>query len=224
MVMVWTIVQQLPADAPLPALLAELDDVGRARYARLVTPALRARYLATHVATRRILGMLLGCAPAALPIRFGARGKPLLPAPWSFNVSHSAGYALLAVGRGGELGVDIEQVRADVDDAAISARYFHAAERAALATLAADARREAFFRCWTRKEAYLKAVGVGLAGGLARCRVSLDHEHAALLDVAWDPAEAGRWWMASWQPRPGYIAALCAAQPQTAVVFHEWQP
>jgi catechol 2,3-dioxygenase-like lactoylglutathione lyase family enzyme len=92
------------------------------------------------------------------------------------------------------------------------------------AALAADARREAFFRCWTRKEAYLKAVGVGLAGGLAQCRVSLDHEHAALLEVAWDPAEADRWWMVSWQPRPGYAAALCVAQPRAAVMFHEWQP
>ncbi len=224
MVQVWTIPQQLPADASLPALLAELDDAGRARHARLVTATLRERYLATHVAARRILGALLGCAPATLPIRHGVHGKPALPAPWSFNLSHSGGYALLAVAHGGELGVDIEQMRADIDAAAISARYFHPAERAALAALAADARREAFFRCWTRKEAYLKAVGVGLAGGLAQCRVSLDHEHAALLEVAWDPAEADRWWMASWQPRPGYAAALCVAQPRAAVVFHEWQP
>jgi 4'-phosphopantetheinyl transferase len=161
------------------------------------------RSLVGHVALRLVLGELTGTAPESL--RFERRcghcegaghGKPHLVggSDLDFSLSHSGELALVAVGCGRRVGADVERVRPRTDVLAIARGSLSARERQAVESLGTDeARRGAFFRCWTRKEAYLKGLGVGLAGGLDT-----------------DPEEARGWQICSLPAPPGYVAALAA--------------
>ncbi|MFM7424669.1 MAG: 4'-phosphopantetheinyl transferase family protein [Elainella sp.] len=127
---------------------------------------------------RLILGRYLNLAPAAVQFQYGAVGKPALAdagtgaASLCFNVSHSHQMALFALAQR-QVGVDLEQVRADCDGEAIAARYFSAQEQTALSQLDPDLRPRGFFNGWTRKEALLKAIGTGLTFPLDQLEVSL---------------------------------------------------
>jgi 4'-phosphopantetheinyl transferase len=171
---------------------------------------------------RLILGGYLDSDPAALHFVYGTHGKPALAADnggtlLRFNVSHSGGFALYAVAQQRELGVDIEQIRPEfAREQGIAERFFAPQEVATLRALPVDVQPEAFFACWSRKEAYIKARGLGLAMPLERFAVSLaPGEPAALLSTADDPQEARRWTMQALAPVPGYAAAL-------AVAGHDW--
>lgn len=124
------------------------------------------RYRASHLALRFILGQAVGRPPASLLFTEGIHGKPrLLNAPSSlhFNMSHSAGWALVGVCPSHPVGVDIEVITAMDDAALLAEKNFSAAEFAVFQATPAPRRLEAFFRCWTRKEACLKALGSGLS-------------------------------------------------------------
>ncbi len=111
-----------------------------------------------------------------------------------FNVSHSHGVALYAVTRGRKVGIDLERIRFDLAVAEIAERFFSRREVATLRTLPTEMQRQAFFRCWTRKEAYIKARGEGLSLPLDQFDVSLaPGEPAAVLSTPRDPSEASRW-------------------------------
>ncbi len=177
---------RLDAAAPIPARLWRVDldqPVPTSAYARLsaeeiaragrfVFPRDRQRYIAAHAALRQLLAQRLSngvkAEPEPLTFVAGRHGKPALAAPTRlhFNLSHSHGVALVALSDDCELGVDIEQIRPMTDATAMAAAYFTSAEQAALAACEADAgaaaRDRAFFTCWTRKEACLKAFGIGL--------------------------------------------------------------
>jgi 4'-phosphopantetheinyl transferase len=155
-----------PLDVDPKALAAFEASLSRAEHARasaLRGAQLRRRYVADHGWRRRLLGERLGCAPAEVAYTIGARGKPELPpgAP-HFSASRSADIALYAVSESAEVGVDVEEVRDDVDLAAMARRFFSPAERAVLERIPARERAAAGFACWTRKEAYAKALGSGL--------------------------------------------------------------
>ena len=166
-------------------------------------PAAGKRSLVGHVALRLVLGELTGCAPERL--RFERRcghcggsghGKPQLAGrpDLDFSLSHSGELVLIAVARGRRVGADVERVRARTDVLAIARGSLSGRERRAIEAGRTDAaRREAFFRCWTRKEAYLKGLGVGLAGGLDT-----------------DPDEAPGWQVHSLPVGAGYAAAVAA--------------
>lgn len=200
-----------PMAAPDPSLLSAEE---RARAARFHTAALAAAYILCRSRLRRVLARYVGLAPAAVPIVAAAQGKPTLepPAPaLPFNLSHSADLAALAVcpaDHARRVGVDIEAVRPIEDD--VSAAAFSAAERAALAAIEAPAaRRAAFFAGWTRKEAYLKALGSGLLAPLDRFDVALAPTDAAPSITIHDPPEAGAGWrLFSFAPRPDVAGAL----------------
>jgi 4'-phosphopantetheinyl transferase len=212
-IQVWTLSLELPEAEwqPLAALLSEDE---RARAVRFVFERHRRRFTAARAALRHILGARLGVAPAEVRFAYGPHGKPELAAGCGagrlrFNLAHSHELALVALCEGRELGVDVEHVRPLADAMRIAERFFSTREREALAGLPPEAQREAFFRCWTRKEAYLKALGDGLARPLDGFDVSLARgEPAALLGVAADPAEAARWGLAHLEPAPGYVGAL----------------
>lgn len=160
------------AVAPAAANLGWLSDAERARAARLRDPVHRLRYERAHIALRGLLGAQGGVAPGSLRFELGAAGKPALapPAQGHFNLSHSADLALVAICPAAEIGVDLEVLHAVPDAAALAARVCSAPERAAWSALAATPEGDtAFLRCWTRKEACLKAVGTGL--GVAPDRV-----------------------------------------------------
>ena len=152
-------------DAPDDAQQSWLDAVEHARAARFVYEIRRRRYLAAHVALRSLLGAALGQAPHALRIEPDANDKPRLVghAGWQFNLSDSDDWALVGLQQGAPIGVDVE-VRRTLDDArALALRLYTAPEREAVFDAAEGPEREAaFLRVWTRKEACLKAVGLGL--------------------------------------------------------------
>jgi len=134
-----------------------------------------------------------------------------------FNVSHSGATAMLAFARGRALGVDVEQIREDFDTDAIARRFFSAHEVQQLFALDAAERHQAFFRCWTRKEAFIKAVGTGLSLPLGQFDVSLKpRDTNALLSTRPDSTEAERWLLRDVPAGDGYVAALC-------VQGHEWR-
>lgn len=150
--------QHVPA-----AALAKLsaDEVARAR--RFVFERDRHRFIAAHAALRQLLGQHSGQAGERLRFVAGRFGKPALAsADLHFNLSHSHGIGLVALSSRNELGVDVEVLRPMPDALALAAAYFSPAEQAALTACPVAQRDRAFFVCWTRKEACLKAVGIGL--------------------------------------------------------------
>ena len=171
----------------------------------------RIRYTVARGVTRRLLGSYASVSPAELRFEYGAHGKPTLPrSPLRFNVSHSRGLGLIALSWNRELGVDVEAIREDLADEKIAERFFSPGEVAALHSLPREERIPAFFRCWTRKEAFIKADGRGLTRGLDTFDVTLTPgEPARLLRTAPDPEEVHRWSMLALDPGPGYAGALC---------------
>lgn len=195
------------AAALLPLLSA--DEAERA--GRFLVPRARAAFALARGTLRLLLGAYLDIDPRQLRFVYNAQGKPCLEGhELSFNLSHSQGLALYAFGRRLPLGIDVEGLRPTVASAQIARRFFSAPEVAALERLAPEHRTEAFFNCWTRKEAYLKARGEGLSLGLQRFAVSIDGP-ARLLDSEEGEAETRRWRLCALAPRPGYVGALCAA-------------
>lgn len=188
----------------------------------------RRRFSVGRGLLRVILARYLGVAPSRMEFRFGPYGKPALAGLSSgdgfrFNVSHSHGLALYAFGRHGEVGVDLEYVRPVPDADEIAERCFAPGERAALRALPPRERHRAFFRCWTRKEAYIKAVGDGLTRRLDGFEVSLaPGEPARLVSVAGAPEEASRWWLEEIAPAPQYVAALACEGHRRRLACWEW--
>ncbi|MBV9126367.1 MAG: 4'-phosphopantetheinyl transferase superfamily protein [Planctomycetes bacterium] len=170
---------------------------------------------------RFVLGLYLRRPPACLRFDYGPHGKPFFPAAENagdlqFNLSHSHAAALIGITRGRDIGIDLEQVRTMENLEDIARRFFSSREVAALATVPAAEKGEAFFRCWTRKEAFIKAGGEGLTRPLDEFSVSLSAgEPACLLEISGSPAEAARWTLREVLPWPGFIG--CVAVPD-----HGW--
>jgi 4'-phosphopantetheinyl transferase len=149
----------------------------------------------------------------------------LAPRPLHFNLSHSHELGLLGVTRAREVGVDVEHLKPMDDLRAIAARFFAAAENASLLALPAAEHQGAFFRCWTRKEAFIKATGRGLAQPLDGFAVSLAaDEPARFLDIAGDPDALARWTLYDLRPPAGYAGALVVEGAAGAVRVRAWSP
>jgi len=215
-------------DLPVDALVAHLSPDERARGDRFVFERDRRSFVACRGLLRRLLGSYVGTEPRVLRFEYGPRGKPSLaagsgPRDVRFNVSHSGGLALLAFARGRELGVDIERERAVPEAYSIAHRYFSPREVAALGALAADARPPAFFRCWTRKEAFIKATGDGLSRPLETFDVTLaPGEPARLERVEDEPGEAERWWLEDLEPAAGFAGALAVEGHPARLARWRW--
>ncbi|MCM5680341.1 4'-phosphopantetheinyl transferase superfamily protein [Schlegelella sp. S2-27] len=150
--------------APSADEQAWLSDDERARAQRFVFDRDRQRFLAAHCALRALLSRQTGLAPHAIRFSLGPYGKPfLVPAACSFNLSHSADVALMAVAREGELGIDVEMLRPMPDALELARHNYTSAERQELLDTPAAQRDLAFLYGWTRKEACLKAIGSGLS-------------------------------------------------------------
>jgi 4'-phosphopantetheinyl transferase len=192
-----------------------LSEDERARAARFRFDRDRDHYTVARGVLRRLLGRYLEVRPSDLAFTYGEHEKPALAVPAGvdlrFNLSHSHGLALIAVSRGREVGVDIEYVQREVGDEGIARRFFSAAEVEVLMSLPEPDRRAAFFRCWTRKEAYLKGRGDGIYYGLHHFAVSITAEApAALLANELHPEEVDRWSFRALIPGPGYEGAVAA--------------
>ncbi len=184
----------------------------KARADRLISPTLGRRSVFAFAFLRLVLARYLPVEPAAISFETGPFGKPFLPDGPGFNLSHSGDTALIAVGaQGSEIGVDIEEVNPKRATHDIAARFFAPEEIAELAGYAeGDDRESAFFRIWTRKEAFIKAIGKGLAQPLDSFAVSADI-HAPRLTcsrIEHEPADA--WSFGDITAFEGFEAAVCA--------------
>jgi 4'-phosphopantetheinyl transferase len=205
---VWRLALAQPA-ARLAILERTLGPDERARAARFYFDRDRDAFTAVRGALRTLAGGYLGHAPAALVFGYRDKGKPYLEAPRGdlrFNVSHSGDFALLAFARGREIGVDVERRRAMADLGGLAQHSFSAHEYATWCSLAPDDQLDAFFACWSRKEAFIKTTGEGVSQ-LADFDVSLrPGEPARVLRVTGEAP--GRWSMYELPAIAGHAAAL----------------
>jgi len=190
----------------------------------------RRRFTVARVAMREILSRYAGLAPQELCFSYGAKGKPELceaveQSGVKFNLSHSSECALLAVTRHLTIGVDIELVNAESATQEIAEHFFSAVEVQTLQALPSHQRVEAFFSCWTRKEAYVKALGEGLSIPLDSFVVALAPGiPAALLHVEVDASEVQRWSMYNIEATEGYKAALVVEGKGHWLRQLDWKP
>lgn len=224
---VWRISLTQPTEAS--SLWATLSVEEQTRAARLVREELRSRYVIAHGWARKILARYLGLLPGEIRYEYGDYGKPRIQPTGSsarvdFNLTHSGDIALIAVTPGTQVGIDIEAHNRKTDFLELAARTFSVAEREALAALADDETllTAGFFACWTRKEAYLKATGHGISGGLEHFDVSLTPgQPARLLRDERDPGATNRWNMREITVSPGYSAAVVVEAPLRETVLLE---
>lgn len=203
-------------------LVAVLSEAERERVARFRFPALRRRHEVALGLLRTTLAGFVGADPAALRFELGEHGKPSLPGGPSFNLSHSGDWWLLGIADGGRVGVDVEVHRPLTDLAEVARTTFHPAEADEVLAREGAARQAAFFRVWSRKEAFIKAVGLGLSYPLRGFRVSASDDPAQELLAVDDPAEdAGRWHLQSVPWAPDLAAAVAWDRPGARVV---WSP
>jgi 4'-phosphopantetheinyl transferase len=179
-------------------------------------------------ALRELLAGYLAIPADEIRFEYLASGKPRLttqqnPRALQFNVSHSANMGLIAIGSEHRLGVDIEKIRNDVDTNALAARFFSLRERAELKALPDHLRVPAFFACWTRKEAFLKATGDGLSFPLSDFSVSTHPEHEPTLEEINGNVEARKnWFLSDLKPIDGFRAAVAVESSKTPLETYAW--
>ncbi len=199
----------------------ELQRASRFRFDRH-----RRRFTVRRAQLRRLLASYLGIEPRAVSFRAGEREKPYLaahhtrdlPEPLQFNLSDCRDVAFVGVKVGLELGVDVEIVRPMPDALSISRSFFAKEEQEVLAAASPAETDATFFRCWTRKEAYIKAIGEGLAVPLDSFTVSMGrHEPARFLGFRGLPGEERHWTLKHVEPEPHIFVAVAARQPDLAI-------
>jgi 4'-phosphopantetheinyl transferase len=213
----WHAVLDEQAAESLKPILSD-DEISRANRFHFTKD--RNHFIVGRGLLRKLVAAYLGMDSAGLRFSYGEKGKPSLQerdAAINFNLAHSRGMAIYAFSRGRELGVDIEFIKEDLEAEKIAKRFFSPCEIQALQAVPAELRTHAFFNCWTRKEAYIKARGEGLSMPLDEFDVSLSPgEPAALLRNYKDTGEVSRWSMQSIAAAEGYVAAL-------VVEGHNWR-
>lgn len=210
------------------SLADTLSPAERARAGRFRFEKDRNRYIVARGILRAILGRYLRVAPAEIRFAYNYYGKPALAAegdakPLRFNLSHSHQLALYAFTLEREIGIDVEYIRPDIANEEIAERFFSPNEVVQLRSLSPEMRTEAFFNCWTRKEAYIKARGEGLSYPLAQFDVSLiQGERAALLTTRPDAQEAFRWSVKELKSEPRYVASLVVEGQPSHFEYWRW--
>ncbi len=202
----WCVRLDVPSETTAD-FYATLSSDERNRSARLRFERDRQRFIVAHGVLRAVLGRYLESPADQIRYVYNAFGKPALglelASRLTFNLSHSADLALIAVAAGADIGVDLEHIRTQPDFAEIARYFFSAAEVDRLNALPSRLQARAFLSCWTKREAYVKACGEGLANT------------PSALD--------GRWSLYSLEPAPGYIGALVVAGSGRRLTQWQWQ-
>ena len=226
---VWSVPLDPPQDQAA-ALAGLLADDERARAERFRFARHRRRYGVGRGALRTLLGRYLGVEPRQVVFRYGRNEKPYLAgaaarlAPGlEFNLSNSDELAIVAFTTGTEVGADVERLRPMPDALAIAERFFSAAERRVLAATPEGDLERTFFRCWTRKEAYLKAVGTGITVPLDRFDVTLAAEDPPrIVAMEGDATQGADWSLTHLEPAPGYLGALAVRAAPRRLSGYRW--
>ena len=202
------------APEPIAELARLLSDAERQRASRFAFDRDRRRFTVARAQLRQLLAARLDVQPESVELTYSAYGKPALARRFAdsklyFNVSHSEYVAVVAFAFDREVGIDVEAVRQLADADEIAARFFSRRENEAYCALDPRDRPLGFFNCWTRKEAFIKAIGDGLHYPLDRFDVSLaPGEPARILRVESTPGDECGWRMESFSPAPGFVAAV----------------
>ena len=205
------------------ALERWLPDEERQRASRFHFECDRRRFIVARGRLRQLLASRLGVKPQSVELSYGAHGKPALAhgsaaVDWRFNASHSMDVAVYAFCRGREVGIDVEAIHSVQCADAVAAHFFSRSELEAYRALDPRDKQLGFFNCWTRKEAFIKALGEGLSFPLDEFDVSLSpDEPARLLRVGnMDGNESG-WSLRGFSPMPGYVAAVVIERSRAAM-------
>lgn len=224
---VYRILLDLP-DSDAQYFTSLLSNEEHQRAERYLFSKHRARFIAARVQLKMILGRYTGLSPDQVTFSYNAYGKPSLEGAGAgqrlcFNVSHSHELGLVAITGGMDVGVDIERIRPDIDYVHISRQFFSPGEIERLLVLPADEQVEAFYTCWTRKEAFIKGCGMGLATPLDQFEVSMDaNVPGRLLHAAADIVDAGEWRLCELKPGTGYVANLAVRGEQWQLSCWQW--
>jgi 4'-phosphopantetheinyl transferase len=181
-------------------------------------------YIVAHAGLRSILSCYLKTEPTDLQFVTGVNGKPSLAPELAgsglqFNLSHSHEMALLGVTRGHEIGVDTEWIKEDYGFDEVAEQFFTNKEVSQLRALPEEVRRQAFFKCWTSKEAFLKAKGTGLSGKLDEVEITLAENQRVRID-----ASVPGWTLTELSPAGTYEAALVIEGSGLPVNCYRWEP
>jgi 4'-phosphopantetheinyl transferase len=169
----------------------------------------RRQFIVARGVLRHLLASRLGVPPRQVPIVYGEHGKPRVDGPLAFSVAHSAGLIAIAITSGGDVGVDVERVDSSIEAMQIAEDFYSSSEIESLRRLRGGERIRGFFRCWARKEAYLKAIGSGCFRPLEDFDVAVNRTRgSALLRVGWDGREVERWHLIDLPLQPHYACAL----------------
>jgi 4'-phosphopantetheinyl transferase len=214
---------QLP---PTISRLAELlSEDERARAERFHFARDRDHFIVGRGVLRIVLGRYLGISPEQIRFQYGDHGKPGLPenTPLRFNLAHSNDLILIAVTLRHEIGVDLEYLHLMPEADGIASRFFTKAENKVLHNLPESQKLEGFFVQWVCKEAYLKAIGDGLAKPLDAFEIlSTLRRPQGLLKVIDDPNESKRWFFQVFRPTDGYISAIAVERKDLKSVYWQW--
>lgn len=220
---VWLIslTQREAVDGSFADLLSSAE---RERAARFKFDKHRRPYVVAHAGLRLILSQYLKTEPADLQFFTGVNGKPSLAPEFAgsglqFNLSHSHEMALLGVTRRHEIGVDIEWIKEDYGFDEVAEQFFTKKEVSQLRALPVDLRRQAFFKCWTSKEAFLKAKGTGLSGNLDEVEIALAENQRVRID-----ARVPGWTLMELNPGGTYEAAVVVEGGSLPVNCYRWEP
>ena len=216
-------------DSAIASVAPELLLDERARADRYRLPNDRTRFIAARACLRRILSSYLGVAPGVVSFEYGRYGKPRLTSDFAesdvhFNIAHSEELAVFAFARSHEVGVDIEQIQPNVHCLELARHFFAPEEQQALEALATEDRIQAFYRCWTRKEAYVKAIGAGLSLPLDSFTVSVSTNDVPI-DVRTSSPSANGCTLIDISPDPNFAAALAilhCAKIQPRILQFSW--
>ena len=224
---VWSASLDLP-ESQLKSLQDTLARDELSRAGRYLFQKDKDHFIAARGRLREILGRYLNATPQTLRFCYGPHGKPALAAnsgkqTLHFNVSHAQGMALYAITLEREIGIDLEKIRPGLMDEKVAECSFSPRELSQLHNLPENLQQQAFFTCWTRKEAYLKARGEGLHVELDSFDVSVTPgEPAALLRSSAGPEEVSRWSIYDLDPGAGYVAALAVEGHDMQIKCWQW--
>ncbi|MGB8806923.1 MAG: 4'-phosphopantetheinyl transferase superfamily protein [Candidatus Rickettsiella isopodorum] len=176
---------------------------------------------------RWVLGQYLNIPPKDVAFYYGEYGKPYLSKagqdhPLQFNLSHAGDMVVCAVTQGQLVGIDIEYIQEQVDYETIAKRFFSSTEFEALLALPPNERQAGFFRLWTGKEAFVKAIGKGLSFPLRDFAVTLDQEKGRILHIRNSTQRANKWSLIPFTPAAGYIGALAVAKKSIRLRFRQF--
>lgn len=218
-----------PGSATIRSCLAILGPEEKSRALRFHFEHDRVQYVVAHGVLRRLLARYLGTEPAALTFSTTSHGKPCLEglqarAGIQFNLSHSAGLGVAVFSQEGPVGVDVEALRPLSDASALVARFFSRRERELFESLSESEKTAAFYRLWTRKEAWLKATGEGISELLHLVEVSFcSDEEAHFLALPPWAQSLGSWNLYPLNPAAGFTGALAASVRAERVLCQSWR-